>query len=155
MVDMWKMVKQYYYDPKIGDSNSIKAALPAVLESSAYLQNRYSKPIYGKNSEIKSLNFEDGWIWIEKDTDGNIESPYKLLPKLFEDIDEHTLESFISNDILNAGGAALTAFAKMQFTEMSKLEKDRLIAGLLKYCELDTLAMVMIYEFWLEEVGKG
>ena len=44
--------------------------------------------------------------------------------------------------------------AKMQFTEMSKIERTHLIKGLLKYCELDTLAMVMIYEFWLDEMKK-
>jgi len=42
----------------------------------------------------------------------------------------------------------------MQFTEMSKIERTHLIKGLLKYCELDTLAMVMIYEFWLDEMKK-
>jgi hypothetical protein len=45
-----------------------------------------------------------------------------------------------------------TAFAKMQFTEMNVLERDHIIKGLLKYCELDTLAMVMIYEFWQHEI---
>lgn len=40
------------------------------------------------------------------------------------------------------------AYAKMQFEHMSDYERDGLKAGLLKYCELDTLAMVMIYEAW-------
>ena len=153
MVDMLMMVKHYYYDPLMGGSNSIKVVLPAVLESSIYIRNRYSKPIYGRNSEIKSLNFDDGWIWIRKDNNGKIISPYKLLPKLFDDLDDEIVKNFISDDILNVGGAALTAFAKMQFTEISKIERERLIKGLLKYCELDTLAMVMIYEFWLNEIN--
>jgi len=154
MVDMLDMVKKYFYDPLMGKSNSIKAVLPAVLNRSKFIQSKYSKPIYGKNSHIKSLNYEDGWIWIKTDKQGNIISPYKLLPNLFDDIDRDIVENFISSDKLADGGAALTAFAKMQFTEMSKIERTHLIKGLLKYCELDTLAMVMIYEFWLDEIKK-
>jgi hypothetical protein len=32
---------------------------------------------------------------------------------------------------------------------MSDYERGELEAALLKYCELDTLAMVMIYEAWV------
>lgn len=42
----------------------------------------------------------------------------------------------------------MTAYAKMQFTQISDKEKEALINGLFKYCELDTLAMVMIWEYW-------
>lgn len=34
----------------------------------------------------------------------------------------------------------------MQFSEMSALERQELTNALLRYCELDTLAMVMIAE---------
>ena len=44
------------------------------------------------------------------------------------------------------GGAALTAYSKLQFVDMSKKERDSIKKSLFKYCELDTLAMVMIYE---------
>jgi len=33
---------------------------------------------------------------------------------------------------------------------MSKEERKELTNALLKYCELDTLAMVMIYEYFVE-----
>ena len=52
------------------------------------------------------------------------------------------------------GGAASTAYAKMQFTEMNVIERTALRDALLKYCELDTLAMVMLYEHWMEITGK-
>ena len=48
-----------------------------------------------------------------------------------------------------------TAYAKMQFTQMSPEETDRVAQGLLKYCELDTLAMVMIWEYWRELIEKS
>jgi len=58
MVDLCKVVKDYYYNPRTKGANSIKAVLPAILNSSKYLQDKYSKPIYGTD-EIKSLNFKD------------------------------------------------------------------------------------------------
>ena len=42
----------------------------------------------------------------------------------------------------------MAAYGKLQYEDMSDIERDRLNTALLKYCELDTLAMVMIYEAW-------
>ncbi len=42
----------------------------------------------------------------------------------------------------------MMAYARMQFMDMSLTERNAIIQGLLKYCELDTLAMVMIWEHW-------
>ena len=51
-------------------------------------------------------------------------------------------------DELGNGGAALSAYGRMQFTEMSNYERQELRKGLLKYCELDTMAMIMLFEGW-------
>jgi hypothetical protein len=48
------------------------------------------------------------------------------------------------------GGAALTAYAKLQYQDMGDKERAEITEGLLRYCELDTLAMVMIYEHFRE-----
>ena len=48
----------------------------------------------------------------------------------------------------------MTAYCRMQFSEMSDYEREKLKTTLLKYCELDTLAMVMIYGAWREIVWK-
>jgi hypothetical protein len=151
MVDMWELVKRYYYDPAMGGSNSIKRVLPAILNSSKYLQDKYSKPIYGADGGIISLNYKD-WKWIEYQ-DGKVIDPYRLLPKLFEDMPDITMELLSDNDELKDGGAALTAYAQLQFEEMSEYERTELSKALLKYCELDTLAMVMIYEGWRDFIG--
>lgn len=148
MVDLLKLVKCYYYHPRTGGSNSLKDVLPAVLDSSEYLQEKYSQPIYGKNSNIKSLNYDDSWVWIKKDTNGSIINPYKLLPPLFEGIDDDQIAQFLMKSNIQEGGAAMTAYAKMQFASISETERNRIIKGLLKYCELDTLAMVMVWEYW-------
>jgi len=47
----------------------------------------------------------------------------------------------------------MTAHIKTQFTNISEVEKEALIQGLLRYFELDTLAMVMIFEAWREWIG--
>jgi hypothetical protein len=41
----------------------------------------------------------------------------------------------------------------MQFEEMSEYERFEIKKALLKYCELDTLAMVLIYEGWKDFVN--
>jgi hypothetical protein len=59
------------------------------------------------------------------------------------------MELSISNlNSIKDGGAALTAFGKVQYTNMSEMERELIKNALLKYCELDTLAMVMIWEFF-------
>jgi hypothetical protein len=148
MIDLLELVKKYYYHPNMGGSNSLKFVLPAVLNSSEYIQTKYSQPIYGKNSQIKSLNFDDGWVWLKKDNEGRIINPYKLLPPIFEGIDDEQIEEFAAKNDIQDGGAAMTAYAKMQFMQISDAERDFIAQGLLKYCELDTLAMVLIWEYW-------
>ena len=144
MVDLWDLVKRYYYDPHTKGSNSIKHVLPAILNSSDYIKNKYSKKIYGNKDGIKSLNFDDR-KWIEFEN-GQVVDPYKKLPKLFSDVSEKNLSILSNEDELNQGGAALTAYGRMQFSEMSEYERNELSNALLRYCELDTLAMVMIVE---------
>lgn len=147
MVDLRKLVLKHYYHPLMGGSNSIKDVLPAILSSSKYIQEKYSEPIYGKNSLVKSLNYDDGWRWIQWNGE-KIISPYKLLPPLFEGIDDEQIESFLMQSDIQDGGAAMTAYAKLQFTDVSELERELVVKGLLKYCELDTMAMVIIWEYW-------
>ena len=148
MVDLWELVKRYYYDPHTNGSTSIKAVLPAIINSSTYIKEKYAQPIYGTKDGIISQNFKDH-IWV-KEVGGELLDPYAHLPPLFQDISAHDAQLLFEDTELSNGGAALTAYAKLQFTEMSDYEREALAQGLLKYCELDTLAMVMIYEAWRE-----
>ena len=71
-----------------------------------------------------------------------------VLPAIFPDdpqLDYHNLE-----DIHN-GSEAMNIFPKIQFMEPEEREKTR--RNLLKYCELDTFAMVKVWEE-LERVAK-
>ena len=151
MIDMCELVKRYYYNPATNGSNSIKYVLPAILNSSEFLQKKYSQPIYGAKDGIASHNYQN-WTWIEF-KDGKVIDPYKLLPNMFQDVDNKDFELLNGSDEIRDGGAALTAYAKMQFEEMSDVERNEIRKALLKYCELDTFAMVMIYEGWKDLTG--
>lgn len=141
MVDMHRMVVKYYYHPAMGGSNSIKFVLPAVLQASPFLKEKYSKPYNGTNHK--------DMVWWQVDEEKSIpKDPYTLLPPLNEEGDLPDEDLVLESGRIAEGGAAMTAYARMQFTEMSDAERQAVIQGLLKYCELDTLAMVMIWEHW-------
>jgi hypothetical protein len=154
MVDMCELVKRYYYNPLTRGSNSIKYVLPAMLNSSVWLREKYAKPIYGSKDGMPSLNFKD-WKWITFDSAGKVVDPYKLLPRMFQDLSDEENELLSEDDEIKNGGAALTAYARMQFEDMSDYERKEIHDALLKYCELDTLAMVMIYEGWRELIKRA
>ena len=156
MVDIAKSVLKYYYHPSMKGSNSIKAVLPAILNSSELIKSKYSKPIYG-TPEMPSLNLENK-VWIEYEEDGKtVINPYKLLPSVssYIDVSDEALDALgdeEKEETVANGGAALAAYAKLQFsdTQMSQaLEK-----ALLCYCELDTLAMVFIWEYFYDMCRK-
>ena len=144
MIDLRKIVLNYYYNPLTKGSNSLKYILPAILNTGSFLKNKYSKPISEIN--LSSKNFPDDHVWL-KEENGTVVNPYQLLPKLFEEWDADKIEETLSDlETVADGGAALTAYSKLQFTDMSADERNELQKSLLKYCELDTLAMVMLYE---------
>ena len=156
MVDLCRIVKQYYYHPDMKGSNSIKVVLPAILNSSKAIQEKYSQPIYG--TVIKSENFTDSpKTWISFGPDGKVENPYKHLDTIasFLEVTPEELERFdtvqqLDESIAN-GGAALAAYTKLQFSdaECTKALKE----ALLRYCELDTMSMVFIWEYFHEMTG--
>jgi len=151
MVDLLELVKRFYYDPVMAGSNSIKVVLPAIMHSSSWLQNRYSRPVYGADGGIRSLNFSD-WVWVKKDGE-RIVDPYKLLHPInsFSNLEEEELLN--TGEFINGGGAAMVAYARMQYEEMSDAERTAIEEALLSYCELDTLAMVMLVEGWRDLLG--
>jgi len=143
MVDMLKLVREYYYHPDMKGSNSIKAVLPAVMASSVFLKEKYSTPLeFGTHLMGRVL-------WELDPESDKPENPYHLLPSQYGDLDLSQDELIFEDAEIQQGGAALIAYAKMQFTDMKEEEHAALRKALLQYCELDTLAMVMIYEHWL------
>lgn len=150
MIDLRTVAQKGYYHPSTKGSNSIKKVLPAVLESSAYLRERYSQPIYGAANGISSKNFEN-MVWWTQDERGLVGDPYKKLKdadvtgQLTDLIDDEDL------DIIG-GGEATMAYARLQFETLNEDTRKALKAKLLRYCELDTLAMAMVVEAWKAEL---
>lgn len=146
MIDLLEVVKKYYYSPLTNGSNSLKDILPSILHSSKYIKNKYSQPIYG--AEIKSRNYKNhSWIVYEN---GEVVNPYALLPPINHGYSNELLDSFLVDEEtgIAEGGAAMIAYARMQFNEMNNDERDLIINALLRYCELDTFAMVVLWEAW-------
>ena len=162
MVDLLQVVKRYFYQlDEMHGSNSIKQVLPAVLNSSQYLKQKYSQPIYG--SIISSCNIKETepLAWIKLEADGHVDSPYHQLPSVGEligmseeEMDQMEQLSTDEKDFEVAnGGAALTAYNKLMFCEGQGMN-DALRQALLRYCELDTMSMVFIWEYFHDMVTK-
>jgi hypothetical protein len=140
-------------------SNSIKKVLPAVLNSSEFLQSKYSQAIYGKEIPSQNIDPSSPIAWIFRTADGTIDNPYHHLPSMatYLDISEEEMQRIQDEELdyeddmtVANGGAALTAYSRMMFCD-DKIE-DALRSALLRYCELDTMAMVFIWEYFHHEI---
>jgi len=98
---------------------------------------------------MPSRNFK-AKAWIQGTAD-----PYELLPSVAADIPAGIERVFGEGDRIDQGGAAMTAYAKVQFTQCSAVEVACVEKALLQYCELDTLAMVMLWEEWQDQLQNG
>lgn len=153
MYDLCRLADNAFFHEMSKGSSSIKKVLPAVMESSNLLRERYSQPIYGKGLPIHSLNFDSAQpiIWWERNA-GKIVNPYRKLPPVFPDLrsNANNLEFENPDSALELadGGGAMAAYGSLQFETMNPSARAHIEAALLRYCELDTLAMVMVVEAW-------
>ena len=95
---------------------------------------RYSKPVGFGN------NLKDEVLWKYDNDNQQPFDPYKILPDTYSKLNNQKHNLLFKDAKVQDGGAALAAFGKMQFTEMAEYERSALVAALLQYCELDTLA---------------
>lgn len=126
------------------ENSILNAIIEQLKNSSEFLKNKYANCLHQIN--VSSKNFNGNHIWLSMKNDELI-NPYKMLPPLYEGWENDEINETISEiENIADGGAALTAYAKLQYEDMTEKERGEITNGLLKYCELDTLAMVMIYE---------
>jgi hypothetical protein len=157
MVDLHRLIQEGYYSAKAGGSISLKFMLPAVLHDAPGVADTYRQPgVYGAGLAIESLNFKGshGHVWLQSEK-GN--DPYNTLPRIFGsehgDLNEMLLRLAGNDDeeaAINQGGLAMTAYNYTQFSGLSAAERQSIEQALLRYCELDTLAMVMLVQGLLE-----
>jgi len=118
-----------YFHPSTNGRSSIKAVLPAILSC-----------FNDKNIQKFLENFEPG-LNLYKKENNEVVSPYYLLPAVKE----------IDNYDVREGTGAMRAYQDMLYGEIKNdpLKKEGVKQALLKYCKLDTLAMVLIYKHWM------
>jgi hypothetical protein len=152
MVDLNKLTLRAYFHPETKGRTSIKKTLPAILKTSQFLENKYSKPIYGTRI-IKSHNFNEMTWWQKENNE--VLDPYSLLAQTTLEMLGDDTPNFLSIEELeiNDGGAALAAFSRLQFEDLTSADRDKIKEALLRYCELDTFAMVMIVEAWKDWIN--
>lgn len=146
LFDLGRLVHRAAFLPGTKGSSSLKKVLPALLANSSALRARYVEPTYGGTDGVPSLNFANQ-AWVQFNGDGTVIDPYKLLGERTEDPDLAGLEQREEDDKAVAdGGAAMVAYGLLQSGLLDEPSRQRLRSQLLRYCELDTLAMVMAWE---------
>ncbi len=151
MVDLCELAAKTYFHPDTKGSSSIKKVLPAILNSSDELKAKYSRQVYGAPGGMPSLNFAspEGFAWIDVSADGTVSDPYGRLKAMARDMLPPGVDIEAGDDsIIAEGGAAATAYSRLQFEQMDAQTRERTKSALLRYCELDTLAMAMVVEAW-------
>jgi hypothetical protein len=124
----------------------MKKFLPAVLQHSKAVRERYTNPIYGTTA-MPSHNFREQ-VWVTQG-DGAVLNPYQLLSPLFG---EHEIDDALARieagqgEVVANGAKALIAYMTLQDPQLPNTERANLRKQLLRYCELDTFAMVMVYQ---------
>ncbi|HEX6982539.1 MAG TPA: DUF2779 domain-containing protein [Balneolaceae bacterium] len=133
MADLSRQVKHFYYNREMENSLSVKDVLRSVMSHSEFLKQKYSKP-------YSSRNF-DGIIWWQPDGEHGARNPYELLTEK-------------EAGAIRRGTEAMVVYGKLLSQKLPEDELKHYRQSLLRYCELDTLAMVMIYQHWQQEVKR-
>jgi hypothetical protein len=125
-VDMNELTLKYYFHPDMKGKTSIKKVLPAVWNNNTYLHNI---PWFKKYSS-DSLN---------------VLNPYDTLAPIINGLE--------NEEIVKDGTGAMRAYHELMFGAISENEerRDQLKKLLLQYCELDTMAMVIIWKYWMDK----
>lgn len=152
--DMEKVCRQHYFHPFTKGRSSIKPTLPAVLN-----ENKNEAII----NWLRSFTNDHD---LYKLVNARVEDPYNCLPKIeFENLgmqyheNGKEPETFSSNPddyIISNGGAAMRAYQDMMygFAKNDPSKKEKIRNCLLLYCKLDTLAMVIIWRYWVDRCKK-
>lgn len=125
-VDMNDFTLQYYFHPDMKGKTSIKKVLPAIWNNNEYIHSNLWFKKYVSNTGA-SLN------------------PYDTLAPIIGELE--------NEEVVKDGTGAMRAYHDLMFGEQSanKEKRQQLIQLLLQYCELDTMAMVIIWKYWMDK----
>ena len=136
MIDLMNVATLAYFVSGSDASSSIKKLVLPTLEVSSYLEDYYGSPTY------TSTNFSNMQWYSKNIITGKVRDPYDLLSR--GEQGNNTIVNGIAD-----GGSAIAAYNSIQCDASLSLDKIEAIKKhLLRYCELDTLAMVMMIQAW-------
>jgi hypothetical protein len=130
LLDMNQLALKYYFHPKMGGRTSIKVTLPAVLNAT-------------RSPRIAKWLADIGLY--KTDENAEIINPYELLPEPRINVDGKMIS-------VKDGGGAMRAYQDMLYgiNKNDPQIKANYADLLHQYCRLDTLAMVVIWEHWMQ-----
>lgn len=147
-IDLCELAEKHFFHPSTRDSSSLKKVLPALMASSDFLRQRYSAALFG-SAEMPRRNLTTPVAWWGE-ADGKVCDPYDLLPPVFSDVngaEQAAMDAGVSSELQHSG-AAMAAYARLQYEDLDDVQRNCIQDALLRYCELDTLAMVMAVQAW-------
>jgi len=121
--DMYRLIKTYYYNKYMDGNLGMKSALHAFFQLSPTLKKIYQKPYNGSNYKNKIW-----WKPVDADPETPV-NPYDLIENGLTD-----------------GSEAFALYGILQQEHISSDRRKQLEHLLKKYCELDTLGLVMMYQ---------
>jgi len=133
MADLSRQVRNFYYNHKMEDSLSIKDVLRSIMSLSDVLKEEYSRP-------YSSQNF-DKIQWWQYDGKEGARNPYEILTET-------------GDSPIHRGTEAMVVYGKLIAQQLPPEKRKAYKKALLKYCELDTLAMLMIYQHWHKKMHE-
>ena len=132
MKDLKVITQKYFYHPSMGSSNSIKQVMPAILHSDPYFREKYGDDMDPYHN-LPSLD-----VFAEE-----VKKEGNAFPADFDDSDVWNADKQI-----NKGGISKLDYVLLQAGRFNKLHAEAVRRASLKYCELDTLSMVRIWEYF-------
>ncbi len=125
-VDLEKLTLQYYFHPDMKGKTSIKKVLPAIWNNNAYLHSI---------------------LWFKKYVSDSVSrlNPYDALAPVIGELE--------NEEVVKDGIGAMRAYHELMFGTLAenKERREQLKQLLLQYCELDTMAMVIIWKYWMDK----
>ena len=133
-LDLLEISRAHFYDPAMKGSHSIKVVLPVVWKNPA-IQKLFPKYAVDEKSQP-------------------VKSPYDALPALTLQDSAHgslDLSKLDDLDVVKNGTGAMRAYEHLRYglAAGDQAARRAIRRQLMRYCELDTAAMVMVWKHWL------
>jgi hypothetical protein len=133
-LDLLEISRGHFYDPAMMGSHSLKKVLPVVWKNPA-IQKIFPKYAVDQHGQP-------------------VKSPYDALPALtLQDSKDNALDlaKLDELDVVKNGPGAMLAYEHVRYglAASDQAARKSIRRQLMRYCELDTAAMVMVWKYWL------